>query len=66
MTHQPHIAAYEILCDDSPDALSAKVQNAIHDGWQPFGPPAVVLRSDTPAALASYSQAMVRQSDWFR
>ena len=35
------ICAYKLLEGYSPESLSAKVQDAVSDGWQPFGSPFV-------------------------
>jgi len=64
---QPHITNYRILYDKSPDTLENKVEDAIHHGWQPFGPLAVSTAADPVEVLATtFSQAVVKQSERYR
>ncbi|MDJ0826020.1 MAG: DUF1737 domain-containing protein [Rhodobacter sp.] len=67
MSHQPHVTHYQILTDQAADRLSAQVEAAIHNGWQPWGPLTIAGGTDpkTPGALL-YSQAVVQQSEWYR
>ena len=63
MSHIPHVTNYRILTDKAADRLSAQVETAIHNGWQPWGPLTVAAGG---AAAPVYSQAVVQQSEWFR
>ncbi len=63
MSHPPHVTNYRILSDSGPDRLSAQVETAIHNGWQPWGPLTVVGGGE---AAPVYSQAVVQQSEWYR
>ena len=66
-SHQPHVTNYKILSDHTADRLSAQVESAIHNGWQPWGPLNVNGGAgDTDPAAVVFCQAIVRQAEWYR
>ncbi len=67
IAHQPHVTNYRILSDQTAQRLSALVETAIYNGWQPWGPLNIngVIDTANPGDVV-YSQAMVQQSEWFR
>lgn len=58
----PHISDYQIVIESDPIGLGAKVDLAIHNGWQPHGSLAVNHTSDG----AIYAQPMVKYAELFR
>lgn len=54
------ITAYKIAGPSSPTALTAEVNGRIKDGWQPLGPPTVLVGEDGVGRLV---QALVKSRD---
>lgn len=67
MTQIPHITNYQIVSEYETSQLGSKIEAAIHNGWQPFGPLTVANTvSDVGRTEIKYSQALVKHSEWYR
>ena len=62
--HQPHISEYKILTGHITVELSETVERAILSGWQPIG--SLVISKNSDSTQATFAQATVKYSEWFR
>ena len=61
MYQEHHITEYRILTGKEPRELSTKVENAIHNGWQPFGSLTVSNSAEELGVTAViYAQAVIK------
>ncbi len=67
MEHLPHITEYKILSETEHVSLEKKIRRDLSNGWQPFGHLTVsAVNSPTGMPIATYAQAMVKLSEWYR
>jgi len=57
------IAEYRVIDGSDPQRCARAVNEAIMDGWQPYGSMVSMAYVDDSGAWVSYSQPMVRHKD---
>ncbi len=61
--HLAHVTNYRIVADANDAALARKIEEEIHNGWQPFGSLAM---GEGPDGERLFSQPVVKYAEWFR
>ncbi len=61
--HLAHVTNYRIISDADGAALARKIEEEIHNGWQPFGSLAI---SEGKDGEQFFAQPVVKYAEWFR